>query len=94
MNLSLRRPPLPGQLIRPDCVHEIPNGARVEISKDGKVTGDVTMNGQVIAHYDACPEAPIPTRHTASASNTPGHTPGLKRSTKRRANLEGMANHL
>jgi hypothetical protein len=63
---------VPGQLMRPDCVHEIPNGATVEVSKDGKVTGDVTMNGQVIAHYDACPEAPIPTRHTASAGHTPG----------------------
>jgi hypothetical protein len=66
---------VPGQLIRPDCVHEIPNGAKVEISKDGKVTGDVSLNGQVVAHYDACPEAAIPTRHSASPAKTSGHNP-------------------
>lgn len=61
---------VPGQFIRPDCVHEIPNGARVEV-KDGKVTGDVTLNGQFIAHYDACPEAPVSTRHAAGAGMAP-----------------------
>jgi hypothetical protein len=64
---------IPGKLIRPDCVHEVPNGAQIEIGEDGKPTGDVTMNGEVIAHYDACPEAPIDTRHVANAgSRTPG----------------------
>lgn len=57
---------VPGQLIRPECVHEIPNGARVEISEGGKATGDVTLHGQVIAHYDACAEAAIPTRHVST----------------------------
>lgn len=66
---------VPGQLIRPDCVHEIPNGARVEIGQDGNVTGDVTLNGQVIAHYDPCSEAPIPTRHL-NASKTLSNNPG------------------
>src|SRR5580658_1091706 len=31
---------IPGQLIRPNCVHEVPNGARIEFGRDGKVTGD------------------------------------------------------
>jgi len=66
---------VPGQLMRPDCVHEIPNGAQVEIGQDGKVTGDVKLNGQVIAHYDSCPEAPIPTRHL-TASKTLSNNPG------------------
>jgi len=52
---------VPGELIRPDCVHEIPKGARVEIGKDGNLTGDVTLNGELIAHYDACPEKGIVT---------------------------------
>lgn len=56
---------LPGELIRPDCVHEIPKGARVEIGKDGNLTGDVTLNGELIAHYDACPEKAIVTRQHA-----------------------------
>ncbi len=55
---------IPGELIRPDCVHEIPNGASVEIRGD-QATGDVTLNGTVIAHYDACPESAIVTRHLA-----------------------------
>ena len=58
---------LPGELIRPDCVHEIPKGARVEIAKDGNLTGDVTLNGVLIAHYDACPEEAIITRQGARA---------------------------
>jgi hypothetical protein len=62
---------VPGQLIRPDCVHEIPNGASVEITTDGQATGDVTLKGEVIAHYDPCPEAPIRTRHVDTAAETP-----------------------
>jgi hypothetical protein len=65
---------IPGELIRPDCVHEIPNGARVEV-ENGQVTGDVTLNGARIAHYDACPEDAIITRprgRTENLSNTPG----------------------
>jgi len=53
---------VPGALIRPDCVHEIPNGATVEIGSDGQVSGDVMLDGVLIAHYDDCPEAPIVTR--------------------------------
>jgi hypothetical protein len=56
---------IPGELIRPDCVHEIPKGAGVEIGKDGNLTGDVTLNGELIAHYDACPEKAIVTRQPA-----------------------------
>ena len=66
---------VPGQLMRPDCVHEVPNGARVEISAGGQITGNVSLNGQVIAHYDPCPEAPIPTRQVAMADNTPSSPP-------------------
>jgi hypothetical protein len=46
----------PGALIRPDCVHEIPNGAQVEEN------GDIILEGSLVAHYDACPEEPIRTR--------------------------------
>src|SRR5271170_1265905 len=55
---------IPGQLIRPDCVHEIPKGARVEI-ENGEITGDVTLNGARIAHYDACSEDAVVTRPRA-----------------------------
>lgn len=57
---------VPGELIRPDCVHEIPSGAAVEIGSDGQSTGDVSLNGVLIAHYDACPETPIATRPRGS----------------------------
>jgi len=57
---------LPGELIRPDCVHEIPKGSRVEIGKAGNLTGDVTLNGALIAHYDSCPEQGIVTRQSAA----------------------------
>jgi hypothetical protein len=67
---------VPGQIIRPDCVHELPKGARVEVVGD-KITGDVTLGGRVIAHYDACPEPGISTRpaHDAAAPSKP-ITPG------------------
>lgn len=66
---------IPGALIRPDCVHGIPSGATVEASSDGRITGDVTLNGAFIAHYDACPEKAIVTRprkRTQSLPNPPG----------------------
>jgi len=66
---------VPGQIMRADCVHEIPNGAKVVIGENGEPTGDVLLKGQVIAHHDTCSEAPISTKHTASV-NKPGHTPG------------------
>jgi hypothetical protein len=66
---------VPGQIMRADCVHEIPNGAKVVIGENGEPTGDVLLKGQVIAHHDACSEAPLSTKHTASV-NKPGHTPG------------------
>ena len=56
---------IPGQLMRADCVHELPNGARVEIGSNGQITGDVTLDGALIAHYDACPESAIITRPRA-----------------------------
>jgi hypothetical protein len=57
---------IPGRLIRPDCVHEVPSGAQVKIGSDGKPTGEVKMNGQLIAHYDSCPEESIDTRRLSS----------------------------
>jgi hypothetical protein len=66
---------VPGELIRPDCVHEIPNGATVEVGNDGQVSGDVMLNGVLIAHYEDCPEAPIITRPTGfgeALANDPG----------------------
>jgi hypothetical protein len=60
---------IPGALIRPDCVHEIPNGADVVIS-DNKITGDVTLGGVLVAHYDPCPEAPVITRPHEGGSQT------------------------
>lgn len=67
---------VPGQFIRPDCVHELPKGARVEVVND-KITGDVTLGGRVIAHYDACSEPGISTRPSHNetrpkAALTPG----------------------
>ncbi len=58
---------VPGELIRPECIHQIPAGASVDISDDSKAGEDVIQNGEVIAHYETCPEAPVPTRHV-----TPG----------------------
>jgi hypothetical protein len=62
---------VPGEVIRPDCVHEIPKGAQVEDN------GDITLAGQVIAHYDQCPEAPIKT-HVGSGARPDfaGDVPG------------------
>ncbi len=63
---------IPGRLIRPDCVHEVPSGAQIEFGSDGQPTGDVKMNGKVIAHYDSCPESSIDTRFLSSQSgNSP-----------------------
>jgi hypothetical protein len=71
---------IPGRLIRPDCVHEVPSGARVEFGDNGEPTGDVTMNGKVIAHYDSCPEESIDTRHLGpqggSSPNPSGYGDG------------------
>jgi hypothetical protein len=64
-----------GKLMRPDCVHEIPSGAKVVLDEEGNPTGDVTLKGAMIAHYDPCPEEPISTRHTVSEVNVPGHVP-------------------
>jgi len=58
---------VPGAVIRPECVHEIPSGATVEEN------GDITVDGRVIAHYEACPEAPVKTRmRQASSDAVPG----------------------
>lgn len=46
---------LPGALVRPDCVHRIPKGAGPRI-ENGRDTGDVVLNGIVIAHYAPCSE--------------------------------------
>ncbi|MGA8431531.1 MAG: hypothetical protein WB729_17030 [Candidatus Sulfotelmatobacter sp.] len=46
---------VPGALVRPDCVHRIPNGAGPRI-ENGRDTGDVVLHGNIVAHYDPCPE--------------------------------------
>jgi hypothetical protein len=61
---------VPGGQYHPDCVHEIPNGARIEVN------GDVTVAGSVVAHFDACTHTPILTgrqlqRHDSPAAGTP-----------------------
>jgi hypothetical protein len=67
---------IPGALMHPSCIHELPKGARVEVIGD-KLTGDVTMGGRVIAHYNACAEAPISTRGRATAATAAmAATPG------------------
>lgn len=65
----------PGMLIRPDCVHEIPKGAHVAIKND-TVTGDVTLGGVTVAHYNACPEAPVITRPIGGRTPNLGNPPG------------------
>ncbi|WP_158821651.1 hypothetical protein [Granulicella sp. S156] len=67
---------IPGELIRPECVHEIPNGAKVE-TVEGKITGDVTVNGALLAHYEPCTEEAVATRHPSPSENRVAHTPGL-----------------
>jgi hypothetical protein len=62
---------VPGNLMRSDCVHEIPNGAKVVVGSDGKTTGDVMKDGAVIAHYAPCSEEPIATRHMAAPEQNP-----------------------
>jgi hypothetical protein len=60
---------VPGALIRPDCVHEVPMGAKVGAN------GDVSLAGSVVAHYDACPEQAIITRPQGGVTpkfDTPG----------------------
>jgi hypothetical protein len=42
-----------GMLIRPDCVHHVPNGGSITES------GDVMVNGAVVAHFDKCAEPGI-----------------------------------
>ena len=52
----------PGLFIRPECVHEIPNGAAVNTETD-----DVTLNGAVIDHWKDCAEPGISTRPELSS---------------------------
>jgi hypothetical protein len=49
--------------------------AEVE-TKDGQITGDVTLDGKLFAHYDACSEEAISSRHAADAEN-PAHDPTI-----------------
>jgi hypothetical protein len=65
---------IPGAVVRPDCVHEIPNGATVEV-KNGQITGNVALKGRLIAHYDGCPEDPVITRPWGIAEKL-GSAPG------------------
>lgn len=66
---------IPGELIRRDCVHAIPHGATVEVGGDGQITGDVSLNGELIAHYDSCSEEAVVTRPRAKTENL-GKDPG------------------
>jgi len=60
----------PGALVRPDCLHQVPNGAKVSESAHGRAGEDVTLNGQLIAHFDPCPENSISTRHLVQDPGT------------------------
>ena len=61
---------VPGGLYHPDCVHEVPNGARIEVN------GDVTVAGSVVAHYEACTHTPILTgRRPPGQESSAGGTP-------------------
>jgi hypothetical protein len=51
---------VPGALVHPSCVHEVPNGSEV------RSNGDIVLSGAVVAHFDACPSAPIFTKSTAT----------------------------
>jgi len=81
---------IPGALIRPDCVHEIPNGAEVEEN------GDITSEGSIVAHYDACPEAPISTRPRHGAvpqyTDEPGTGNGWIEAVQEEVSLSGGDN--
>ena len=59
----------PGALVRSDCVHHVPNGASIEMS------GDVTLNGVFIAHYDPCPVSSIRTRPSQPGTAPSGAAP-------------------
>jgi hypothetical protein len=66
---------IPGALVRSDCVHEVPTGAMVEMSDDNEITGNVTLNGEVIAHYEPCSEKPVITgtrKRSAASANASG----------------------
>lgn len=85
----------PGELVRPDCVHEIPNGAVAEVTNDGQLTGDVTLNGTLIAHYNACSESPVITRprgRTGGVANPPGTGNGWIEASQREASLSSSDN--
>ncbi len=85
---------VPGELIRPDCVHEIPSGARVEM-ENGKITGDVTLQGSLMAHYDACSEDAIVTRpqgQSQKVTHTPGTGNGWVEADQWEASLSGKDN--
>jgi hypothetical protein len=42
-----------------------------------KLTGDVTMGGRVVAHYDACPDAPVNTRSLSAVGTTVKKSPTI-----------------
>jgi|HubBroStandDraft_1064217.scaffolds.fasta_scaffold27440_2 hypothetical protein len=61
---------IPGELINPSCVHQLPKGANVEVNGNGQVTGEVTVNGRHYAQYAPCSDAPVVLRPQ-------GQTPGV-----------------
>jgi hypothetical protein len=68
---------MPGAIVREDCVHQVPDGATVYEN------GDVTVNGSVVAHYDACPEHIVRTTKPVEPSAeklAQGGTAGAERS--------------
>ncbi len=58
-----------GVVAHQDCVHEVPNGAKVDVN------GNVTLGGKLVAHYDACPHALTRTARADGAQRDDG--PGV-----------------
>lgn len=52
----------PGGLVRSDCVHVVPKGARIDVG-----AGNVYANNALVAHYDDCPEPPADSTTPTSA---------------------------
>jgi hypothetical protein len=53
-----------GKYVRADCVHKLPIGAHVDEN------GNMTLNGTILAHYNACPEPAKSAAQTESASSS------------------------
>jgi hypothetical protein len=65
---------VPGELVNPACVHQVPKGAVIEVNQNGQMTGEVTVNGSRYAQYAPCPDAPVVMR---PQGQTPNVTPPI-----------------